>query len=61
MSSYVEECLVGLLPFQANNNGSFCGSKNTMRTIFSDTRFHFGTLLAAYSLVKILWIGEDYE
>jgi hypothetical protein len=21
----------------------------------------FGTLLAAFSLVKILWIGEDYE
>ena len=21
----------------------------------------FGTLLAAFSLVKILWIGDDYE
>jgi len=31
------------------------------KIVFPFAMFHLGTLLAAYSLVKILWIGDDYE
>ena len=61
MSSYVEEPLSGIVFFQDNEKICFSCSETMTKIVFPFAMFHFGTLLAAYSLVKILWIGDDYE
>ena len=38
-----------------------CQLTVTTKTLFIFLGSIFGTLLAAFSLVKILWIGEGYE
>ena len=61
MSSYVEEPLSGIVFFQGNEKICFSYSETMTKIVFPFAMFHLGTLLAAYSLVKILWIGDDYE
>jgi hypothetical protein len=38
-----------------------CQPMVTTKTLLISLGSIFGTLLAAFSLVKILWIGEGYE
>jgi len=61
MSSYVKEPLMGILFFQGTEKICFSYTETMTKIIFPFAMFHFGTLLAAFSLVKILWIGDDYE
>ena len=61
MGSCVGEPPRGILFFQRTEEFCFSRSEIMTKIVFPFTMFHFGTLLAAYSLVKILWIGDDYE
>jgi len=61
MSSNVEEPLRGLFFFQGPEKICFSYSETMAKIIFPFAMFHFGTLLAAHSIVKILCISDDYE
>ena len=61
MSSYVEQPARGILFFRRTEKIFLSHSEIMTKIVFPFAMFHFGTLLAAFSLVKILWIGDDYE